>query len=258
MSSHTKPRRWRSATAIAALCVALTGCGGGATQPSSSTPSSSTPAPRPPRPGPNELDARLAQCPLAAELATVSDVTLVLSGGLPKAPLVCRAADGSADLTRTQERAYQALLMMKRLRFSEPLPWTDVSLYEWFTSEATGIWFSDEIEISNCCTTDRKPRIAVHGEASDLTWYSLETLISGIVHETRHLAVGPHRCGTKDLRIADKEAFGVHNYFLQWIGRHSDPAVIPLEYRPLALWKACNQANSAFCQEPPHDCSTLR
>lgn len=251
MYPHVGAGTWRATLVIAMVGAALSGC----TQPTQPSPL----APRPALPGSNELDARLAQCPPAAELATVAEVAIVLSGDLPKAPLVCTAAEGSADLTRTHERAYQALLMMKRLRFSEPLPWTNQSLYEWFTSEATGLWLSDTILYSSCCTADRKPRIAVHSEATDLTWYILESLIGVIVHETRHLAVGGHPCvGTKDNLIEDKGAFGVHNYFLQWVGRYSDPAIVPVAYRPLSLWKACTQANSAFCHEPPQDCSTLR
>jgi hypothetical protein len=46
--------------------------------------------------------------------------------------LVCHAVDGSADLTRLQERAYQALILIKHLEFDRPLPWTSKSLWEWF------------------------------------------------------------------------------------------------------------------------------
>jgi hypothetical protein len=41
---------------------------------------------------------------------------------------------------------------------------------------------------------------------------------------------------------------------MTWIGEHSDPAIIPVEYRPNALYRACVQRTSAFCLEPPQTC----
>ena len=85
-------------------------------------------------PGPNFLDTRLAGCPTAAEIASVSQVNLTFEQTALAGPLVCRASEGSADLTGFQKTAYFGLILMRELRFERNLPWTSSSLYEWFLS----------------------------------------------------------------------------------------------------------------------------
>lgn len=92
----------------------------------------------------------IAQCPPSADVAAFNaDLTITFEGVDPSGTtLVCHASDGSADLTRWQERAYQALRVMKVIRFSHALPWTAQNLYDWFVASIDGIRFRSDITLS--------------------------------------------------------------------------------------------------------------
>ena len=73
---------------------------------------------------PSPVDQLLGRCPTAAELAAVrSEISVTID--TTTGPLACTAAAGSADLTGLQERVYQALLVMRALRFSDVSRWAD-------------------------------------------------------------------------------------------------------------------------------------
>ena len=55
--------------------------------------------------------------------------------------LACTESAGSVDLTVNQMGAYQTLRLMKAARFSEPLPWTELSLWDWLVAAIDGIEF---------------------------------------------------------------------------------------------------------------------
>src|SRR6478736_3739263 len=62
----------------------------------------------------------ISQCPSSSEVASFNaDLAISFEGDPTAGKLVCHATDGSADLTRFQERVYQALRVMKALRFSK-------------------------------------------------------------------------------------------------------------------------------------------
>ena len=87
---------------------------------------------------PSPIDQLLGRCPTAVEVAAVrSEISVTID--TTTGPLACTAAAGSADLTALQERVYQALLVMRALRFSQPLPWTSQSLYDWFRGAVKGV-----------------------------------------------------------------------------------------------------------------------
>jgi hypothetical protein len=206
------------------------------------TPSAPTPTPQPTLPVDSTLDAALARCPTAAEIEFV-DARITLSfHDDPTAPkLVCKARDGSADLTRLQESAYQAVLTLRRIEFDEPLPWTDRSTFGWFTHAVTGIQFRD-VPYSYCC--DGVKDLVIRTSA-DMGWqfddywisrdenhlYGLAGLVGLLVHEARH-AEGdhPHTCAydesaggyTDDQTVAEMGAWAVNFLFFQWIAEHSD------------------------------------
>lgn len=86
------------------------------------------------------VDQIIARCPTAAEVAAAQartpvtfDVTVL--GG----PLVCTAAAGSADLNAVQLRTFQSLVVLNELRFSQPLPWTPLTLTDWFAHAIRGV-----------------------------------------------------------------------------------------------------------------------
>ena len=70
--------------------------------------------------------------------------------------LVCAADSGSANLTGFQERAYRAVLLLRRIGFTRQLPWTDLALFDWFVEAIDGIRFkSDFPGFGYCCTPSR-------------------------------------------------------------------------------------------------------
>jgi hypothetical protein len=64
-------------------------------------------------------------CPSAGEVNAFKAALAISWESDPTAgTLVCRTANGSADLTRLQERTFQALRLMQVVSFDAPLPWT--------------------------------------------------------------------------------------------------------------------------------------
>jgi hypothetical protein len=232
--------------------LTILGCGS-PTTPSSSDGSDGLP----PLPAaPTALDRELAGCPTAADLASVADVKVFFQPAIAAPPFVCRSADGSADLSELQKKIYQQLIMMKRLRFSRPLPWTDKTLYEWFSSTVavvevdgyTGYSHADRARRWIYLVYDPNPE----GKPAypEYRWYSIASGISGMIHEARHIDGGPHTCtAVRDHTVAEMRADGAQNSYFTWLAEYSDPAVVPAEYKALELWLACTQRKK-MCDEP--------
>jgi hypothetical protein len=240
-------------TALALVFFVLCACGDGLLSPPGSNAGPFAPLPS----GPTFLDARIAGCPTAAEVDSVREVNVIWDELAQAAlPLVCRAADGSADLTRIQKRIYFALILMKELRFTQPLPWTDKPLYEWFRDLTNGVRYTAGDGNSSCCFGDRIPNIYYDPQDErPVTWSLVMSSIGLLVHESRHIETGPHRCQYKwDNLVSEYNGYGVSYTFYKYVGLYSDPAVIPVEYRPNALWIACRQLGGQFCMEPKQVC----
>jgi hypothetical protein len=233
------------AIVLAAICAA--GCNFGTLAP--------TPMRGPwPGVGPNFLDTQLSECPSAAALAGVSEIPIAFTGGITADPLVCTAEAGSADLTRKQERIYQALILIKQLRFDRPLPWTNDTLWDWFVGAVHQIQVSDQNKPSGGGNYARIIFInRPQAPAADLSWYS-SLPIFVMVHEGRHNDFGPHTCGTTDHNPEELGANGVVYYLQQWLGSYSTPDTFPVEYRPLELYYACGQRNTGFCTKENATC----
>ena len=134
---------------LALTFVVICGCGDGLLSPKGSDAGPFEPLPD----HETFLDVRIAGCPTAAEIASVSDIRVYWDAAATSAPLVCTAAEGSADLSRIQKRIYFALILMKELRFDAPLPWTDKTIYEWFRETASGVRYTAGDGNSNTTTT---------------------------------------------------------------------------------------------------------
>ena len=79
-------------------------------------------------------------CPSLAEVEMIRrEIPISIKAGPTAGTVGCRAADGSADLTNEEAQIYSELLFMRRLSFSEPLPWTAKPLYDWFREAIRGI-----------------------------------------------------------------------------------------------------------------------
>ncbi len=234
------------ATALLALVLCVTACG------NSTAPERNLIGERPAEPVNSWIDQRLAGCPTRAALERIADVRQTWA--FESAPLVCRASEGSADLTASQVRAAWSLIYMKELRFDRPVPWTSKPLYDWFRDLVGAVAFRPVPGISYCCDPGNVIVIRYAAPVEPLTWPSVRGLIGVLIHEARHIEVGNHRCGNLDVRVSDMNAFGVHNLFMTWIAEHSDPAIVPVEYRAEAAYAACLQRNSAFCSEDDRPC----
>lgn len=222
----------------------------------------------PPQPG--TLDEMVSRCPTAEEVAAIDkDIKLIFEGA-NDGELVCKASEGSADLTALQKGAYQALLAMKMLTFTRPLPWTDLPLYDWFVSTAKGIRFRDDIPLGFCCSPARvinipsgmysrlSPREIWRWADPRSAWGIAGGHVQLFVHEARHIESGPHTCGNKDTSLAEMNAFGVTYYLQLWIAHYlTDPAILtaqepyPDYYRELADGMAEHIRTQSFCQVPP-------
>ena len=130
--------RW--ALALAAVLI-FSGCSIAPSTVSQASPRpSATPTASPTDAAPPTIEELLNRCPTPAELASVdSSVPVKFTSDPSAGVLVCRAADGSRDLTLLQERAYQAVLMFTWIRFDAPLPWTNLTLDKWFAHAIGGV-----------------------------------------------------------------------------------------------------------------------
>lgn len=168
----------------------------------------------------------------------------MFSSGSTAGTLVCRAADGSRDLTREQERAYQALSLIRRLKFDAPLPWTTESLWAWFTARVHRIeYVTGQISYFGSGGTIYA---AVPSTAAPP---GFPTDVFGLVHEARHADV-PHTCGSgRDHTIAERGAFGVQYHFALWTADHAVAPPLTTEDRSYARQVAAQleATASAFC-----------
>lgn len=232
------------------------------------------------------IDQMLARCPTAAEIASINkDLTFTYDTD-PTAPtLVCTAAGGSANLTRLQERTYQALLAMKRIQFDAPLPWTNKSLYTWFVGAVKGIRYQADFIGSWCCGPDGiiqigfppDPMNTVGALLTDRwikdvnTRVGLKGLFVNLVHEARHNEGKPHNCNRPnhlsmpscsqsnfcdDQTLSELGAWGLQYYLQKWLVDHSDqrflapPGPNPQFYRTVTDYDAAWILKDRFCSEP--------
>jgi len=158
-------------------------------------------------------------------------------------------------LTEHEKKMYWALIMMKRLRFSRPLPWTERTLYEWFSSTVSQV----EVFTSTANSYADLPRRWIYimvpppegvPTYPEFRWYSVAGLISGLVHEARHIDFGPHTCtAVRDRTVAEMGADGAQNSIFTWLAEYSEPSIVPPEYKPVELWLACTQGKK-LCDAP--------
>jgi hypothetical protein len=180
--------------------------------------------------------------------------------------IVCAAGNGSANLTRLQERTMQAVLMMKPIQFNSPLPWTDRSLYDWFVGTIKGIRFRTDIDTSYCC----EPRNTINVQTRNLAalttnrWVDPKSntgllgLVILFVHEARHNDSKLHTCygGTDDKTMAEMGSWGVQYSLLYWMAYHGDPDYFsasdpyPTYIRETMAANAFQIRQTRFCAEP--------
>jgi hypothetical protein len=235
-------------------------------EPSEATPPPPTATPTPGIPVDATIDEALARCPTADEIALVDDRIRLTFVDDPTAPkLVCHASDGSVDLTRLQEFAYQAVLSMRRVKFDAPLPWTDKNMFRWFTEAVTGIQFA-KTQYSHCCESPMDIVITTDITIpDDIYWdedgWGVRGLIGLLAHEARHAEGYPHTCAyneaaggnADDQTMEEMGAWAVNSLYFQWVADHSEVAYMtpvdapPASYRDMARESAEYLAHYRIC-----------
>lgn len=196
-------------------------------------------------------------CPTRADIEAVQRVIPVtVKSDASAGTVVCREQDGSLDLTRNQERTYQALLLLRRLRFDAPLPWTDKTVYDWLRAAIPKGIVIDSTGNSHSCIRCSGPIYIVFQPGDwnpNIPTSVALTPFSGIVHEARHADGWPHTCHytaangyVGDKTIAEMGAFGVQYYLFDWIANHSDEDYL---FKAAARGNAAGMRHSAFCCE---------
>lgn len=208
------------------------------------------------------MDELLADCPTAEEIAGVdSRIDMQFDADPTAGVLVCSAAAGSADLTREQKNAYNAILIMKELTFDAPLLWTDQTLYDWFTTTISAIRYRSDIASHSCCGTP--PTINIRAELHTFysdRWTAVGRLMALYVHEARHTYMA-HRCEKGvDRTIAELGAYGVEARLYEWLAYHGDPAFLTMlapgptiDYREAARHYFFSMQGNMFCLDPTPD-----
>lgn len=214
---------------------------------------------------PDGVEALVARCPTAAEVAAI-DAELSLSFEYdPTAPaLACTAAAGSRDLTELQKRVYQALLAMQETPFARPLPWTPLPLYRWLVGAIDGIRFRNLGSVAgSCCGPARVIHVDPDGYLPSTAWLDprtgsgLDGLLTIISHEARHAETGPHTCGAVDRTIAELGANGVTYYLGLWHGLYTgsylDSSLAEREYNREQEILTSEANTSIYCNLPVTD-----
>ncbi|MFN8188091.1 MAG: hypothetical protein U0R69_13565 [Gaiellales bacterium] len=214
---------------------------------------------------PGGVDALVARCPTAAEVAAIAaDLSLSFEHD-PTAPdLVCTRAAGSADLTELGKRVHQALIAMEEMPFARPLPWTALTPYRWLVGAIDGIRFRDlAVGVGSCCDPAGVISVDPGDSLGSGAWMDPQSgaglggLPHIFAHEARHAETGPHTCGIVDQTIAELGANGVTYYLTLWealyTGSYLDSAIGSGEYtREMTLSWAETHAE-IYCNIPSTD-----
>jgi hypothetical protein len=202
------------------------------------------------------VDAILSSCPTAAELAAIdADLALTFESDPSSGTLVCNASAGSRDLTSFKRIVYTTLLVMKKLEFTQPLPWTDKQLYTWLVDTIKGIRFRNDIEYSSCCEPANVINIQNGGNLSVKStnrWIDPQIntgamdLLALFVHEARHNEIGGHKCGTNDNTRAEMGAWGVQYYLFTYLANNlKDPSFLTMPDSGLSTYYSKIEASDA-------------
>jgi len=180
------------------------------------------------------LGAILSTCPLDCEVSAIdSDFSIIFDGAADIPEYAC--LDGQDPDAGENPRLvlYQLIRALAALEFDQPLPWTELSLYDWLKNSVTGFVITDVPE-SYCC--DDHGRIVL--SIADLTrplparWDSphpragLCDLAGMIVHEARHVEVGPHTCGDADTTADEMGPWGAQYHFYVWLAEQTSPGML--------------------------------
>ena len=178
-------------------------------------------------------------CPTPAEMDELRrEMPVVFIGDVSAGVLACRASEGSVDLTVVQNNVYQSLLFLKRLQFSRPLPWTELSAYDWLRSVIPDGIVVDSFGLSHSCLKCLGPIHVIYSSYEQLRPIVGHLIINLLVHEARHAQGFGHSCGfstevrafTRDKSVAELGGYGVHYSLSYWIANYSNEPPLVRDY----------------------------
>lgn len=207
------------------------------------------------------------RCPTRAEIAQINvDLKISVEYDPTDGAVVCNTSNGSENLSALQKRIYQTIYVIKLFKFSQPLPWTDMQMYDWMTNTINGIRFVQG-GASHCCDPENTIVIALESNSTLLTTdqWVMNDGIHGLInatllyaHETRHNEGFHHSCATRngdDNAIDEMGAWSIQYYLALWIAQYGDRAFLmppsgsPNRYREASLQQAELIRLTRFCKE---------
>ncbi len=185
-----------------------------------------------------DIHSFLETCPSPRELAILQSdfpIVLELSVRVHEPVYTCREPSSAIRTASDQLTIIQALRVIRHMRLSRPLPWTDLHPYEWLKSKIGAIAVSDTASFNYCCHTVfpiGKPQgvSAMTLQKADdkllayrMVWRDpsagtgLGNLLLLILHEARHIDL-PHDCeGIYDSSLNYMGAWGVQITVAQYL-----------------------------------------
>jgi hypothetical protein len=131
-------------------------------------------------------------------------------------------------------KAYQALRVMKNVTYDSPLPFTNLTLYDWFKRAVATVRFRGDISTSFCCDTSRSIDVAVSqtsafvqadnwlGLSATSTDAGLDTLPATLVQLARASEGFTHSCGAnQDNTTSEMGPWAVAMDFQEFNALHS-------------------------------------
>jgi hypothetical protein len=194
------------------------------------------------------IDDLITQCPSAEVLDAIDEdfdirfeMIDVDGDGTPDDPapegnaLRCTAAQGSRDLTQSQERLYQVLIAFRAIEFDASLTFTDKNLYEWLTDSIEGIRIRSDVAGSFCCTPpddaignyiniqNGPDRSVFVTDLFDSLFFQMQLF----VHEAQHVYYFPHVCeGGNDASIDEGGSWAAVYHFSRGVAFDSDACFV--------------------------------
>lgn len=180
---------------------------------------------------PIDVGLAFTRCPTPTEIA---DLRAAVPVDFEYDPI--GTASPCPGVTELQKRVYGTLLLMKSIKFKEPLPWTSQTLWDWFRTSVR------RIRIVRPTGTNDYQRF-VNGEIilpiqpnafllatnkfiDPVMRGGLMDFLVLLVHEARH-AQKPHTCGSNDNTLSEMGAWAVQYHIFTWMASKSNLALTP-------------------------------
>jgi hypothetical protein len=196
------------------------------------------------------IEILLSTCPSESELERfTSDFHILFDEKISYPPYDCHNGKGPEGEVNPRLAFFQGLRVIHALQFNKPLPWTDLTLYQWLKGAIRGIVITDA-EYSHCCTSDMeivlKADLLLQPDyqfwINPQSGSGLIGLIGLIVHEARHAEVGGHTCGSDDATLEELGAWGTQYYLFLYMAQNAHPGFFTEDQRQIAL----NHAETAI------------